>query len=208
VEGGDEGLFTGDLGDGGEGAEDGVMGDLFDDLFFFRGRGLGLVLLEVAGGDVEAVEHNAGAAVVEVVGGEAGEDLAEGVLDGGVVLGRRELEYGGAGAAGAESDGVDGQTDGVVVVAELLALEGGAAAAAASGEDVAALVAGWFLKFVGLILVGHGVPPPGGFAGKIIKSLSLTVDRSLVDRRVKCEGPAGGAGPALIDLLVLFYQMD
>ena len=55
------------------------MGGGFFDEF---GSG-GLRFGEVEAGDLEAVEEEAGAAGVDVVGGDALEDLADGVLDGG-----------------------------------------------------------------------------------------------------------------------------
>jgi len=65
-----------------------VDGDLFDD---FGGFGVGVAVDrgfgEVEAGDLEAVEEQAGAAGVDVVGGNALEDFADGVLDGGAVLG-------------------------------------------------------------------------------------------------------------------------
>jgi hypothetical protein len=94
---------------------------------------------EVEAGDLEAVEEEAGAAGVNVVGGDALEDLADGVLDGGTVFGERELEGGAAGAAGVRV--LRGSSRGVVVVAEVFAAEAWAAAAVAVGEDVTALVA-------------------------------------------------------------------
>ena len=71
-----------DFGWRGEGAQFGVSGDLFDcfDRFGF-GFG-GLRLGEVEAGDLEAVEEEPGTAGVDVVGGDALEDLADGVLDG------------------------------------------------------------------------------------------------------------------------------
>ena len=53
---------------------------------------------EVDGGDLEAVEQEAGAAGVDLVGGDAAEDLADGELDGGAVFGEGEVEGGAAGA--------------------------------------------------------------------------------------------------------------
>jgi hypothetical protein len=100
---------------------------------------------KVEAGDLEAVEEEAGAARVDVVGGDALKDLADGVLDGGAIFGEREFEGGAAGAAGVRVS--DGPAGGVVVVAEVFAAEAWAAAAVAVGEDVAALVAfgcfGW-----------------------------------------------------------------
>ncbi|HWW98838.1 MAG TPA: hypothetical protein VNY74_14130 [Edaphobacter sp.] len=100
----------------------------------FCGLGFG----EVEAGDLEAVEEEAGAAGVDVVGGDALQDLADGGLDGGAVFGQGQVE-GGAAAAALAWVG-DWLSRGVVVVAELLLAEAGARAAVAVGEDVAALV--------------------------------------------------------------------
>ena len=54
------------------------MGGGFFDEFGLGGLGFG----EVEAGDLEAVEEEAGSAGVDVVGGDALEDLADGVLDG------------------------------------------------------------------------------------------------------------------------------
>jgi ABC-type sugar transport system substrate-binding protein len=54
---------------------------------------------QVGGGDLEAVEEEAGAARVDVVGGDADEELAEGLLDGVVVGGGEEGECAAAGEA-------------------------------------------------------------------------------------------------------------
>ena len=89
-------------------------------------------------GDLEAVEEEAGAARVDVVGGDALEDFADGVQDGGAVFGKGDVE-GGAAAAALLRVGY-GFSGGVVVVAELFPPEAGAGAAASVGEDVAALV--------------------------------------------------------------------
>ena len=147
----------GDLGGRGDGAVDGVEGDLFDLLrgvvevgVLACGWGFG----EVGAGDLEAVEEESGAAGVDVVGGDAAEDLADGGLDGGAVFGMGEVE-GGASAAALAWIG-DRAAGGVVEVAELLVAEAGALAAAAFGEDVAALALG----FGGGCGAGHGVGTP------------------------------------------------
>ncbi|HEX3374120.1 MAG TPA: hypothetical protein VHS13_07925 [Edaphobacter sp.] len=98
---------------------------------------MGLGFGEVEAGDLEAVEEESGAAGVDVVGGDALEDLADRALDGGAVFGQGEFEGRATGSAGVGC----GFAGGVVVVAEVLAAEAGAAAAVAVGEDVAALVA-------------------------------------------------------------------
>jgi hypothetical protein len=82
--------------DGCEGAEVGVSGDLFDDLEFVRLL-LALVAVrlgfgEVEAGDLEAVEEEAGSAGIDLVAGDALEDLADGELDGGLVLGQGQVE--------------------------------------------------------------------------------------------------------------------
>jgi len=83
--------FCDDFGGGGEQAVDGVVDDF--GYGFFRllvGGGLdGGWFGEVQGGDLQAVEEQAGAARVEGVFGYAGEDFADGVLDGAAVFGSR-----------------------------------------------------------------------------------------------------------------------
>jgi hypothetical protein len=98
-----------------------------------------LVVFEVGGGDLEGVEEESGAARVEVVLGDAGDDLAEGLLDGGSAAGLGEGE--GAAAGLAEAGVGNGAALGVVVVAELFSAHSGGATAASLGEGVAALVA-------------------------------------------------------------------
>jgi len=51
------------------------------------GFGFGLRFGKVLAGDLEAVEQEAGAFGVEVVGGQSLENLADGVLDGAAVFG-------------------------------------------------------------------------------------------------------------------------
>src|SRR5712671_5032660 len=102
-------------------------GDLFDD---FGGLGFGVAVDrgfgEVEAGDLEAVEEQAGAAGVDVVGGDALQDFADGVLDGGAVFRQRKVE-GGAAASALLGVG-DGFAGGVVVVAEIFSAQAGAAA--------------------------------------------------------------------------------
>ena len=140
-----EGLGAGGFvrGDWGEEAVVGVEGGLFDGFWlglFFFGLGEGL------GGDLQGVEEEAGAAVVERHVGDAGDDLVERELDRGAVFDRGELE-----GVGVRRCGV-GDAAVLVEVAEVLATEAGRLAAAAGGQDVTALVAdrcfGW-----------HGYPP-------------------------------------------------
>jgi hypothetical protein len=155
------------LGAGGEDAEGGVEDDLFDGVGrvagvgvsfrgVFAGRGGGEFCFgEVGAGDLESVKEEPGAAGVDVVGGDAAEDFADGGLDGGAVFGVGEFEGGTAAAALARVG--DGAAGGVVVVAELLAAQAGAEAAVAVGEDVAAAVFGFGFGFGGWCGVRHGV---------------------------------------------------
>lgn len=91
---------------------------------------------EIAAGDLEAVEEEAGAAGIDGVGGYAAEDFSDGELDSGSVFGECEVETG-VGVA----DDRGGFSGGVVVVAEMLKAERWAAAAVTVSEDVAALEA-------------------------------------------------------------------
>jgi hypothetical protein len=109
-------------------------GGLFDE-FGLGGLGFG----KVEAGDLETVEEEASAAGVDVVGGDALEDLADDKLNAGPVveIWKRDLEGGAAAPAGARVGG--GFAGGVVVEAEVFSAEAGAAATVAVGEDVAAL---------------------------------------------------------------------
>ena len=99
------------------------------------------LLGEGDGGDLEAVEQEAGAAGVELVEGDAGEDLGDGALDAGAVFDEREVE--GAAASFSLAGVADGAAGGVVEVAERLVAEGDGAAAPSVGVDVAALGKRW-----------------------------------------------------------------
>jgi hypothetical protein len=166
------------LGAGSQGAEGGVDDDLFDVLFgggvfalvtiagaragFGGGFGWGR---EVEAGDLEAVEEESGAAGIDLVGGDAAKDFADGGLDGGAILGERQVE---GGLPGAALFGFgDWSSGGVVVVAELFAAKAGTGTAASVGEDVAALEAFGFV---------HGVPPPQGLSAKVFEILGLWLD--------------------------------
>ena len=100
--------------------------------------GLAGVRWEVEGGDLEAVEEETGATGVDLVGGDATEDLADGELDSGAVFGEGEVE-GGFGWCGRGGFG-EGFARFAVVEAEGFAAEGPGPAAVAVGEEVAALV--------------------------------------------------------------------
>jgi hypothetical protein len=157
-------LFPGDLGAWGEDAEGGVGGDLLDGLFgLFGGPTLGgLGFGEVEAGDLKAVEEQAGAARVDVVGGDAAEDFADRGLDGGAVFGQGQVECGAAAAALARiGDWLAGV---VVVVAKLFSTQTWADAAVSVGEDVAALVL--FRRF-GCVL--HDSLPTGIFLCKVFE---------------------------------------
>ncbi len=134
-------------------AEGRVLDDLFDYGFggFFpvvTGVGGGGAR-EVGGCDGEAVEKQAGAAGIDLIGGDAAEGVEEGELEGGAIVGvvEGEIEAGVAGyvrTATALVSGCDGTAGGVVVVTKLFVAEAGAGAAVAVGEDVAALVTDFF----------------------------------------------------------------
>jgi hypothetical protein len=125
-----------DAGGGSQRAERGVFGDLLDE----EGR-LGVARFFGQGDDggLQAVEQQAGAARVQVVGGDALQHQRDGVQDAAAVG-----ELGGLGKlkgaeAGLARGGVlDGPAGGVVLVAELLPAQTGSGAAVAVREDVAA----------------------------------------------------------------------
>jgi hypothetical protein len=119
------------------GVEDDVFDGVLDDVV---GGGFG----EVETGDLEAVEEQAGAAGVDVVGRDALEDFADGVLDGAAVFGLGDGEVGRTALSGLAGDDFSGScwaARGVVVVAEGLVAQARTAAAAAVDVDVAALEA-------------------------------------------------------------------
>ena len=149
---------------------------------------------EVEAGDLEAVEEEAGAAGVDVVRGDALEDLADGGLNGGAVFREREFE------AGAVGSGC-GFSCGVVVVAEVFAAQAGAAAAVAVGEDVAALVA---FGCVGFCVDGvvHWSLPRGYFWCKVSGRKGLSLDFPFSWLKAKARLLAG-----LFFLLFLFYRI-
>jgi hypothetical protein len=192
---GAEGFFFGlELGSWGEWAEGGVEVDLGDGFggFVLAGflRAL-VVIFQGEAGDLEAVEEQAGAAWVEVVGGDALEDFADGELDAGAlgeVAGGGEGEGGGllaAAFAGAEVGGGDGAAGGVVVVTKIFLAKAGAGAAAAVGEDVAALEAGFGVGFGAVVGLRHGWPPSRGKRVKDHKRLDLGLMFRCVPRRVE-----------------------
>jgi hypothetical protein len=91
---------------------------------------------EVAAGDLEGVEEETGTAGIDVVGGDASDDLAEGILDVGAATGCWKQE------SVAPSLPLlrvgDGATGGVVVVAKFFSAEGRTATMTSIGPGVAA----------------------------------------------------------------------
>jgi hypothetical protein len=130
------GLELLDPGGGSEWAERGVLGDLLDE----EGRlGVARWLGQSDDGSLQTVEQQAGAARVEVVGGDALQDESDGVQDAaavGELVGAGELKGAEAGLAGGGV--LDGAAGGVVLVAEILPAQAGRGAAVAVGIDVAA----------------------------------------------------------------------
>jgi hypothetical protein len=120
---------------------------------------------QVEGGDLEAVDEQAGALRVDGVEGDAAEDLGEAELDGGAVF---KVIEGLEAEVGMLFDGVafeDWLAVGVVVVTEVFVEEGARAAAVSVCEDVTAEVGlgvpGWvdFDDFSGgELVVRHGFP--------------------------------------------------
>ena len=156
------------LGDG-----DGALFGVFYDVFH-GGGGVGLFFLaaEVAAGYLEAVEEEAGSFGVEVVGGEADQDLGDGGLDGASVFGVGESEGSSLIQLCMASLGVlfwDWAAKIVVVVAEVFTAERGRAAAMAAGQDVAALETLWCGAC-------HVCGPPRAFWCKVFTTLRLGLD--------------------------------
>jgi len=130
-----------------------VVGDLF------YGLGLGLLAVlcvscfggfgKIEAGDLETVEEQAGSSGIDFVGSDSLQDLADGVLDGGLVFREQELKGGAAALAGFRI--LDWLAGGVVVVAEVFSAQAWAAAAVAVGEDVAALVLFGLVHWIPLV---------------------------------------------------------
>jgi hypothetical protein len=126
----------GNLGSRRQVSEAGVGDDHFDGLGVACGFG---VAREIEAGDLEPVEEKAGTFGVDLVSGDAAEDLADGALDGAAVFREGKVEAWPARAPSTRM--VDGPAGGVMVVAKFFATQAWAAAASAGGEDVAALKA-------------------------------------------------------------------
>jgi hypothetical protein len=125
-----------DAGGWSEWAERGVLGDFLDE----EGRlGVAGWLGQGDDGGLQAVEQQAGAARVEVVGGDALQDKSDSVQDAaavGELVGAGELKGAEAGLAGGGV--LDGAAGGVVLVAEILPAQAGRGAAVAVHIDMAA----------------------------------------------------------------------
>ena len=106
---------------------------------------------EVVAGELDGVENEAGAALVDGLVGNADGDFAEGLLDGVAVLGTGEVEL----VVG--DDEADGWAVMLVVEAEILVVHGIASAAAVGFGPIVALVRFVWVT-VGAVAVLHGVP--------------------------------------------------
>ena len=140
----DEALFflsLEEFGRGREGAEGGVEDDFLNDGSGGFGLAGGLDARQVEAGDLETVKEQAGAAGIESVGGDAAEDLADGVLDGAAVLGEREVEGALTSAASLQLGVRDWFAGGVMVETKIFMLQAWTAAAVPIGKNMAALEA-------------------------------------------------------------------
>jgi len=113
---------------------------VLDDVFDGRdGLLSGLRFGQVEAGDLEAVEQETGAAGIDVIGGDALEDFADGELNGATVFRNGQVKGAAALLAG---DRVGNRFAGpVVVIAKVFVAERWTGAAVPVGEDVAALEA-------------------------------------------------------------------
>ena len=130
---------------------------------FLRGLRLG----QVEAGDLEAVEQETGSAGIEVIGGYALKDFADGALDGAAVFRDGQVKLA-ATLLSADRIG-DGFAGLVVVVAEVFVAECWAGATVPVGEDVAALETDGGAGICGR----HWDPSPGVFVCKVFKNLGL-----------------------------------
>ncbi len=186
------------------------MGLVVDDLVDHGSwGGFGLLAGQVHAGDLQAVEEQAGAARVDVVGGDALQDLAEGELESGAVVWPGEVEGAETGLA---SGGVLYRLAvGVVEVAELLVAEARAAAAAACSKDVAALLAVVvFLIAVAaaaVFCVRHLGTLPRVFGCKILRNIGLGLYPHRYKTMAPTESSGSGAYARLRFLLLISLYM-
>jgi len=113
---------------------------------------------QVLAGELEAVEQQACAVDVELVGGDALDELSEGGVHLGAVARRGQAEAA-AGAAGVWVG--DGHSAGMVVVAMALAAQGGRAAAVAVVEEMRA------------VFYGHSCSPSPGGSPRVLFGLKF-----------------------------------
>jgi hypothetical protein len=156
---------------GSDETEFGIVDDFFDRsrlLIRFR-------FWDVAAGYLKAVEQKAGAAGINLVGGDEAQNFTERELESGTVRGVGEAKF--IAFLFAQARVLDGRAVGSVVVAEVLAAQRPGAATPPVGVDMAAAVAGVILRCGGfgggvldLLGDGHGgYPPPRGLAAKYSK---------------------------------------
>ena len=115
---------------------------------------------EIRACDLQAVEQQTGAAGVDFVGGDAAQDLADGVLDGATVFGIGECEGRALRPGGWGFPLWDGTAGGVVKITEFFAAQARAGATAPGGENVAALEALFGVRCGGEISLWHVTPSP------------------------------------------------
>jgi hypothetical protein len=148
---------------------------IFDD-FFDRSRPLIRFRFgDVAAGYLKAVEQKAGAAGIDLVGGDAAQDFTQRELEVSAVCGVGKDEF--IAFLSAQTRVLNRRPVGGMVVAEVLAAQRPGAATPPIGVDMAAEVAGVILRCGGfggglldLVGDGHGgYPPPRGLVAKYSK---------------------------------------
>ncbi|HEY9128099.1 MAG TPA: hypothetical protein VIM62_13280 [Acidobacteriaceae bacterium] len=149
-----------------------------------------LMLVEIAGGDLQGVKEKSGAAWVDVVACDGDGGGGERLLDVGAGLQARRQDDGVV-AGLALADLVGRAAVFAMEVAEVGAAQGGAATLSAAVEDVAAASA-----VLGVLCVADELfvvhEAPWYLICKILETLGL--GRGYLPLRVKCEGPASEPG--------------